>query len=241
MATQFDLFQAILCCNEPELKTLAQQYCLLMDLNGISTHFGKIEAAALLCLDSLFKFSDDGLSQLESDSEDSALRSLDLFNHYARLMQRLSSHPSPWLVDSIMKLFAFSRAGEDNVEVRSGTFAYHVTRHGSLSDLATARQLAIVSNRRLLNCFRVALCGRLRKKVHCEESHFKNVNVFQPCLRLVATGRCYAQHNYAVAHDLDIKWFNRRVRFYLLQIMILHSIHIIPHPEEFLERINQRR
>jgi len=93
------------------------------------------------------------------------------------------------------------------------------------------------SNRVFLHCFQVALCQRLRGKVKLEEERMSKVKVFQPCFSVVVTGRCHGQHTYPMAHDLDAKWFNRRARFYLLQIIILHSIHIIPRCEEFPERI----
>jgi len=233
------LFDAIRCHKAPKLKTLAQKYCSLLDKNDSSTPFGKTKATALLCLDWLF--ADKELSQLALNSEDGVLQSLDLFSHYAQLMQQLSCHSSPWLVDSILNLFALSRAGEDDVEVHNHTFAYHITRY--YRDNASAQQRATVrvSNRAFLCCFQAALCQRLRDKVKLEEEHMHRVKVFQPCFSLVATGRCHSQHNYPMAHDLDAKWFNKRARFYLLQIIILHSIHTIPRCEEFPERIKQRR
>jgi len=86
--------------------------------------------------------ADKELSQLELDSEDGVLKSLNFFSHYARLMQQLSCHSSPWLVDSILNLFALSRAGEDNVEVHNGTFAYHIT-HNYRNDTSAQQRATI--------------------------------------------------------------------------------------------------
>ncbi|THH16781.1 hypothetical protein EW146_g3907 [Bondarzewia mesenterica] len=226
-----EMFRAIYSYDMEVLKRLGHWY----------SQPGQNKPAALLCLDHLF----DDLDQLETSTQLQAVFSLSLFYAYACLMSEVIMHEKPWASDSIRKLFALERdpVSEDQLTIHSGTFvAYVLSKDGVQPSRINSDPDALqIPNWQLPRTLRKSLTTRLQAKTLDENQRVSVVDVFNPCVDGDTFGHCRKPHCHLV-HQIDVQWFNRRVRFHLQQISIVNIIQSLPFSDfAFVTRMQQRR
>jgi len=197
------------------------------------------KAIRLLALDFLF---DDMSSALDTFSQAATISSLELFYEYSILIRDAALDKAPWDSPWLTTLFQFEKNGE-GIQIRPETALYedHITREPSPGQLTDLREHFAVSLSReeFTRHLNMLLSERLRSRIAAMARTLLRLRLFDPCLQLVLHGTCHGDHS--ASHQLDEEWFNRRVRFHLLPIMILENLHAFDPLVNFPSRIWSQR
>ncbi|TFY66231.1 hypothetical protein EVG20_g4858 [Dentipellis fragilis] len=227
--TTMDMFEAIYIADWPQLRSLAlslrEAHCM--------------DPRVILSLDHLF--DDDDLSQIERDTDEQLISSLQLFTQYVNEMRKIIEHPTPWTSSTVQRVFNVSKSDDDHVRLHPGTALRSQHAQGN-SDLAIQNGELYLSNTEFLNCLRSYLSSRLHQRIVDENELMKRVRVTDPCFKVLLSGQC-RKPGCTLVHKLDDSWYARRVRFRLQQIIILDALQELPKPFGSVreERLEQRR
>jgi hypothetical protein len=194
------------------------------------------KAIRLLVLDHFF---DDLSSALDVSSQSTVTSSLQLFYEYSLLIREAASNKAPWTSTWLSTLFQFEKNGE-KISILPQTFIHEAFRRSEPSQ-STGRP-AVSPRERFMNNLIRLLSTRLHSRIGSEEQILSRLTLFDPCLQLTQHGTCRRSHTKPVSHQLDERWFNGRVRFYLQQIMILNNLYVVdPGVDDLSARLKNQR
>ncbi|KAI0258666.1 hypothetical protein BC834DRAFT_835038 [Gloeopeniophorella convolvens] len=209
---EFEMFRAIYEGDVARLLSLAERILLLDDRKD----------AALLCLDHVFRAQDQ-----PKGSDTQILHIAKAFYSFVDLLQQVLFFPAPWSQSRIRRLFSFSVTPEGRVCLLRGTFLHscYVTsqRHSPEEDVMAG--FAVFHS-----LYRVVVGQRLRERIETFSSKSLRVHMLEPCEVFAATGKCDHGPDCARIHVLDQIWFDRRLQFHVLQILILASRRMLGGP-----------
>ncbi|KAI0258663.1 hypothetical protein BC834DRAFT_696808 [Gloeopeniophorella convolvens] len=187
---------------------------------------GLDKALGLMALDFLF---DDIPAAIDTSSQSSLISSLQLLHRYSALIREAALHEAPWSSESWLPLlFQFRQDGE-GIRVKPRSFLYTSEAGSTLSREDFSRTL------------QTSLFNRLRTRVEQAEKIIARVSIFDLCMQMVLHGRCHVTHEGVVAHELGEGWYNRRIRFHLLRIMVSDNLLTISVTDDFPSRIRTQR
>lgn len=181
------------------------------------------KAVKLLVLDYIF---DDMSSALDVSSQETTISSLQLFYEYSLLIRDAADGQASWKPLPISTLFQF-KMDEKGVRTQPGTFLHKHTQTGQRSQLSGQLELPKVSLPRdvFAKKFSHLLSNRLESRIKDKDRVVSRLSLFDPCILQTLHGTCCGDHPGPICHQLDEDWFNRRVRFHLLQILILDNLY----------------
>ncbi|KZV61209.1 hypothetical protein PENSPDRAFT_693623 [Peniophora sp. CONT] len=172
---------------------------------------------ALLCLDHGFK----NTHKLLTGKGDQVINTLAAYLVYVRFLSSAFYHKEPWADRSLQRLFGLSVTDDGLVRLTKDSFLYagHLRfNHADPDDVL------VIPEATLRSLYRRALAHRMQLGVEAVNRQCLEARSFEPCERN-ATGYCEPGNNCEWEHQLDQTWFNRRLRFYLLQGFMLNAYH----------------
>ena len=177
---------------------------------------GDNKPAALLCFDHSFRNMNK--DAIVSGSDTQFLNRTSALCDYAELVQDVHSALEPWSKERIQKLFSFTVQSGGQVCLRRGTFL-HGCFEGERLRGKKLDQDAMVEVRYFYRLYQSSLRRRLNERLVAYCNFSLSVHVFEPCaFRRCDRPECQRHH------DLDRKWFDKRLQFHMFQISILHSL-----------------
>lgn len=210
------------------------------------------EPLALLALDHLF----EEIVTVALNTQDDVTRCMFLFLQYTRLMHKSISQLRPAQDDFCQKVFAVCSESGDRAVLPRGTYLHqcYITEKGETDNTDDLiREDACVEFSTFNQRFRLYLRERLWHRVQSQLETLVGMDgrllrvdsalqLLEPCLSVGMSrdGRC-ALASCALAHTLDVAWFNRRLSVCLHQIMILDIAHKHCVAYQFPARIRERR
>lgn len=204
---------------------------------------------ALLALDHLF----EDITTVTLNTQDDVARGMFLFLQYTRLMQEIICHPEPSQSDLCQKVFAVRPQSDHSAVLPRGTYLYQRYMAETEATDDTVGADACVESAVFNQGFQFYLRERLWHRVQSQLDIFSGIEryrmaadsvlqLLEPCpnVGMSRDGRCVLP-GCTLAHTLDATWFNRRLRVYLHQIMVLDVAHKQCEAYEFPVRIKERR
>ncbi|KAI0042885.1 hypothetical protein FA95DRAFT_1609833 [Auriscalpium vulgare] len=216
---ELQLFAAIQKYDLGRLRSLGQTILLSM----------QNKPAALLCLDHAFA---DAKSLFSKPGETSA--TLQAYHSYARLLQEIIPHSSPWSSQALAKLLHLKITPEGGLMLSQGSFL-----HQSYAQYRAREPVdgdVEITQRSLLELYRFSLSERLRQRIESEADCCLLIREFDPCQTVAARGRC-DQRDCSKQHTLGAAWYNQRLRFHLQQTLIFQIYQSLEYSQPRYTRI----
>ncbi|KAI0935696.1 hypothetical protein AcV5_004043 [Taiwanofungus camphoratus] len=218
---QMSMFRAIMSDNLATLLPLGERFHL----------WHHNDAAAFLCLDHVFSSP----LKLQAASLADISTKLQTFLLYARLLQKYASDPQPCDNEEIQRLLGFETSTQELFLVPNGTLLYLHCNARPTPTIRATDQGYLVLRWELAMLIKHTLCERLRRRITDENEACRKAWALQPCLSFAAFDRCNRQdcpqmHQHALSYDAD--FYTTRVRVYLQQILIYHTLYAFEHPSE---------
>ena len=184
-------------------------------------------ALKLWALDHL---SNNVLSILNDPTEPGILAAK-LLQRYSALIKEVTSHKAPWKVPWICALFHIKEDGA-HIQITPATFL-HDALGTTKSSKSAGISGALLSHNEFGNILRRHLAGRLR--AHIMVDRISSC----PCVQFGSHENCH--EGFPDTHQPYNSWFNQRVRFHLLRIMILDEFYSISQVDKFSSQISNQR
>jgi hypothetical protein len=177
-------------------------------------------SAALLCLDHGFATP----PKVQGIPHAQVASSLHLYLAYIRLFEDVLHYRTPENNPAFRKVFGFRDTEDHLFYIPKNTFLYlHANETRTLSVRSDEEGFSFrdYDFRRVL-C--TALRQRVRERVSAQDRVCRETRGFALCLHFVSSGKCTRADCYFLhmgSKDLNIQWYNTRIRIFLLQFQII--------------------
>lgn len=223
------MFEAIQAGDLKVLRTLSKQFGSRGD-----------KASAVLCLDHYFQ-SFPNLRNLTSLELSDLLHD---FLVYCQSLEALVLIQNPCNSIRIQKLFQIYPSSDNILLLPIGTFLHNQLIGSRAKLLRSDEEGILISEWELTRKLRGCLTDRLLHivKIENDACHY-DASAFHPCLPYIVNRQCnrpQCPRQHIEATSLTRSWYNLQVRIHLQQILIFHTLHVVP-PPHGIDKLRQFR
>ena len=221
------MFEAIKAEDPKLLRTLSRQFASRGD-----------KVSTVLCLDRCFR-SFPNIRNWNSLEISDLLHD---FLVYCRSLEALISTTNPCNRIPIQKLFRICSSSDNIFLIRNATFLHSKLIASRVNLVRSDEEGILISEWELTRKFKECLTDHLLHMVKIENDFCHYASAFYPCLpyivnRQCARKQCPRQH--LDATSLTRSWYNLQVKIHLQQILIFHTLHVVP--QRGVDKIRQFR
>ena len=211
------MFEAIKPGDLKLLRTLSKQFISRGD-----------RVSAVLCLDHYFQ-------SFPNIRNWTSLEISELFHDflvYCRSLETLISTPNPCNRIPVQKLFRICPSSDNTFLIRNATLLHSKLIASRVNLVRSDDEGILISECELTRKFRECLTDHLLHIVKLENDSCRyDAPAFYPCLpyivnRQCARKQCPRQH--IEVASLTRSWYNLQVKIHLQQILIFHTLHVVP-------------
>ena len=212
------MFEAIKAGDLKLLRTLSKQFTSRGD-----------RVSAVLCLDHYFQ----SFPNIRNWTSLEISELLHDFLVYCRSLEGLISTPSPCNRTPIQKLFRICPSSDNIFLIRNATFLHSKLVASRVNLVRSDEEGILISEWELTHKFKDCLMDHLLHIVTIEnDSCHYDASAFYPCLPYIVNRQCTRKQcprQHLEATSLTRSWYNLQVKIHLQQILIFHTLHVIPH------------
>ena len=211
------MFEAIKAGNLKLLRTLSKQFTTRGD-----------RASAALCLDHYFQ----SFPNIRNWSSLEISELLNDFLLYCRSLQALISTSNPCNRIPIQKLFRICPSTDNIFLIPNATFLHSKLNASRVNLVRSDEEGILISEWELTRKFKKCLMDHLLHIVTTENnSCHHDASAFYPCLPYIVHRQCTRRQcprQHLEATSLTRSWYNLQVKIHLQQILIFHTLHVVP-------------
>ena len=211
------MFEAIKAGDFNLLRTLSKQFTSRGD-----------RTSAALCLDHYFQ----SFPNIRNWTSLEISELLHDFLVYCRSLQALISIPNPCNRTHIQKLFRICPFSDNIFLIRNATFLHSKLMASRVNLVRSVEEGVLISEWELTRKFKEYLMDHLLHVVTTENDSCRHdASAFYPCLPYIVNRQCTRKQcprQHLEAASLTGSWYNLQVKIHLQQILIFHTLHVVP-------------
>lgn len=214
------MFEAIEAGDLKLLRTLSKQFTSRGDDTG--------RMSAVLCLDHYFQ----SFPNIRNWSSFEISELLHDFLVYCQSLEFLISTPNACNNIPIQKLFGICPSSNNIFFIRNASFLHSRLIASRVNVVRSNEEGIFVSEWELTRKFKECLMDHLLHIVTIENDSCHYASAFHPCLPHIVSRQCARKQcprKHLDATSLTRSWYNLQVKIHLQQILIFHTLRVVPH------------
>ena len=210
------MFEAIKAGDLKLLRTLSKQFTSRGD-----------RVSAVLCLDHYFQ----SFPNIRNWTSLEISELLHDFLVYCRSLETLISTSNPCNKIPIQKLFRICPSSDNIFLIRNATFLHSKLIASRVNLVRSDEEGILISEWELTHKFRECVTDHLLHIVKLENDFCRYASAFYPCLPYIVIRQCTRKQcprQHLEVTSLTRSWYNLQVKIHLQQILIFHTLHVVP-------------